>query len=252
MSPGEQTERRILSQRLAGMSLFALRRQGRGALYAAYHPDASYVWNSHPELLALYPRWVRGNHANNAGDLPRLYSFILNLKQLLAEGVPGDFAELGVWRGNSAAVLAHFARTNGRRLLLFDTFAGFDGRDLHTDEPGRLGWFGDTSLEFVKGTVGGGAEYIAGFFPQSVNDACRHTRYAFVSLDCDLREPTRAGLEFFYPRMPRGGTFFLHDYSSRQWPGVADAVDEFCRRSDERVILLPDKAGTAVIRKAHD
>jgi hypothetical protein len=252
LTPSGKVDRRILAQRFAGAAVIVPLSLRRSALYGAYQPDSIYVWDAHPELFDIYPKWVRANRANNAGDLPRLYSFILNLKQLLREGITGDFAELGVWRGNSAAVLAHFGRQNGRRVFLFDTFSGFDQRDLTTADVSRARLFADTSLDRVKATVGAGAEYVPGFFPESVTEDAERARYAFVSLDCDLRAPMAAGLEFFYARMPRGGMLFLHDYSSGHWPGVRDAVDEFCQRSGELVVLLPDKAGTAVIRKSRD
>ncbi len=251
LTPSGKTDRRILAQRLAGVTVIIPLSLRRSPFFGAYHPDSSYIHGRHPELLDLYPRWVRANRANNAGDVPRLYSFVLNLKQILREAVPGDFAELGVWRGNSAAVLAHFGRRNGRRVFLFDTFSGFDQRDLAGGEAAERGLFADTSLDRVKATVGEGAEYIPGFFPDSITETVERAQYAFVSLDCDLRAPMAAGLEFFYPRMSPGGMLFLHDYSSGHWPGVTDAVDEFCQRTGERVVLLPDKAGTAVIRKAH-
>jgi O-methyltransferase len=59
----------------------------------------------------------------------------------------------------------------------------------------------------------------------------------------------KAGLDFFYPRMPRGGLFLLHDYSSLCWPGAKQAVDEFCRATGENLLLMPDKSGSAFIRK---
>jgi len=37
-----------------------------------------------------------------ADDLPRLYALIFNVKQIIEENVPGDIAELGVHKGNSA------------------------------------------------------------------------------------------------------------------------------------------------------
>jgi hypothetical protein len=71
-----------------------------------------------------------------------------------------------------------------------------------------------------------------------------------VSLDCDLYEPMKAGLEFFYPRMTRGGIFLLHDYSSFSWNGAKKAIDEFCGQSGEFIVLMPDKSGSAFLRKA--
>jgi hypothetical protein len=59
----------------------------------------------------------------------------------------------------------------------------------------------------------------------------------------------KAGLEFFYPRMARGGLLLLHDYSSLHWEGARQAVDEFCAANGEFPILLPDKSGSALIRR---
>jgi hypothetical protein len=42
---------------------------------------------------------------------------ILNTKQILKDEVQGSFAELGVYRGNSAAVLTHYAAKDIRALL---------------------------------------------------------------------------------------------------------------------------------------
>ena len=79
-------------------------------IYWAYHPDSHVAARDHAEFDHLFARFIRHNRLNNAGDTARLWSFILNIKQVLDAAIEGDFAELGVWRGNTAAVLAHFAR----------------------------------------------------------------------------------------------------------------------------------------------
>src|SRR5690242_7388351 len=81
--------------------------------YLAYHPDSHCEFASHPEFGELLARFTTYNLSNNGGDIPRLWSLILNIKQILSEGIEGDFAELGVWRGNTAAVLAYYAKASG-------------------------------------------------------------------------------------------------------------------------------------------
>jgi hypothetical protein len=108
-------------------------------------------------------------------------------------------------------------------------------------------------VNLVKEVIGENArvcDFIAGRFPEIIPDEYRSRTYAAVSLDCDLYEPIKAGLDFFYPRMPRGGLLFLHDYSSGHWPGAKRAVDEFCARTGEFAILMPDKSGSAFVRKS--
>jgi hypothetical protein len=222
--------------------------------YLSYQPDSHHHFQQHPEFLGLYAKFVAQNVKNNGGDIGRLWSLMLNCKQVAHDSIAGDFAEVGVWRGNTAATLAHYAGKFGRRAHLFDTFEGFDARDLHgVDSKWETKHFSDTSVELVQEMLGGDAmhcDLVKGYFPQSVRVEDTDARYALVSLDCDLYEPMRAGLDFFYPRMTRGGTFMLHDYSSGFWEGAKRAVDEFCLARGEFVMLLPDKSGSAVIRKS--
>jgi hypothetical protein len=250
-------ESRALALRSRLQSLFGtVYRMGLSksrVLYSAYQPDSYYLAGAHAEFDDLFRRFTAHNRLNNGGDIPRLWSLMLNCKQIIEEDIAGDFAEIGVWRGNTAAVLAHFARRADRNVYLFDTFEGFSREDLRGIDADKLMAFGDTSLDLVREVVGGARAscfYVKGRFPDSIEPALRSRRYALVSLDCDLYEPMKAGLEFFYQRMPRGAIFFLHDYSSLQWNGAKRAIDEFCAGSGEFVVLMPDKSGSAFLRKA--
>jgi hypothetical protein len=236
-------------QRVVGLLHFG--GNSPGPNYWQYRPDSDWCFDSHPEVRLLLPRWLRNNRANNAGDLARYYSLILNLKQLQTEQVPGDFAELGVYRGNSAAVLAHFAAAAGRRLYLFDTFEGFDARDFKGPDQRRDVLFAQTSLRDVAKNVGhsDSCTYVQGYFPDSIKGQHVGDLFAFVHLDCDLYQPMKEGLAYFYPRVAPGGMILMHDYSSGYWDGARLAVDEFCRSTGEPIVLLPDKSGSAVLRK---
>ena len=238
---------RMKIQRIVG-NLRSRLPNGYGATFWAFRPDSDWVFSQHGEFRNLLGQWVSGN-ARNAGDLTRLYAFVLNLKRVLATNVPGDFAELGVYRGNSAAVLAHFAV--GRRVFLFDTFSGFDQRNLVGIDGSQPKHFADTSIDRVRSVVGNDAacRYAVGVFPDSLTGEARDTTYSFVSLDCDLYQPMKEGLAFFYPRLSPGGLIFCHDYSSHHWPGATRAVDEFCAAHGITLVLMPDKSGTSVISK---
>ncbi|HEY1984438.1 MAG TPA: TylF/MycF/NovP-related O-methyltransferase [Terracidiphilus sp.] len=223
--------------------------RGKLPLYMAYYPESLRADRSVDKLFA---KWIRGNRVNNNGDATRFVSFLLNIRKTMEDGIPGDMAELGVWRGNSAAMLAKAAEQHSRTLFLFDTFEGFDGRDLKdVDSKSRRGQFGNTSIDYVKETVGCEAHvrYIKGFFPESIPNDLENSRFSIVHIDCDLYGPMKAALEFFYPRMSKGALLIMHDYHSGTWPGATNAVNEFCAATGETLILLPDKSGTAVCRK---
>ena len=224
------------------------------SVFLAYQPDSHSLFEAHPEFQVLLKKFVMFNRINNGGDVTRLWSFILNIKQILSENIEGDFAELGVWRGNTASILAYYALKENRKAFLFDTFEGFDKKDLDGIDSNKQMDFENTSLKMVKEVIGDEldvcCEYVKGYFPDSICENHKTKKYAVVSLDCDLYEPMKAGLKFFYPLMSPGGLLLLHDYSSLFWDGSKKAIDEFCKENNENVILMPDKSGSAFIRKS--
>jgi hypothetical protein len=198
----------------------------------------------------LLPAWLANNRHRNCGDLARFYLIYLNVSKILEEGVPGDFVELGVYKGNSAAMLAALARKGGRHVYLFDTFEGFDPRDLRGIDHKHPVQFSDTSVAAVQDLVGTeDVTYVKGFFPSSTAQIQMPVQVSVVHIDCDLYEPMKAALELFYPLLSPGGLMLLHDYSSGLWPGATRAIDEFFGDRPEKPILAPDKSGTAVVRK---
>lgn len=219
-------------------------------IYLAYRPDSHFDFSSFPDFPDFYRVFTHESKTHNSGDLSRLYLLLLNIARVLRDSVPGDFAEIGVYRGNTASILAQAARAANRRLFLFDTFSGFDAADqTEIDRPSSA--FTDTSLQKVKQFVGEDrVEYVVGRFPDSLSTVKVPDRFAIVHLDCDLLQPTAAGLAFFYPRLSPGGLFVLHDYSSGHWSGCAKAIDAFLKDKPERLVLMPDKSGTAILVKS--
>lgn len=52
-------------------------------------------------------------------------------------------------------------------------------------------------------------------------------RFSLVHFDCDMYEPTKIGLQYFWDRLSRGGIFLFDEYAIKDWPGETQAVDEF-------------------------
>lgn len=168
----------------------------------------------YPYFSELYKKFRKNNKINNGGDFHRLNSFILNIEYLISEkNIPGDFAELGVWRGNTAQILAYFAKKYDRHCYLFDTFKGFHKNDLiGIDSKFTTTQFSNTSVNIVQECIGGEylnyCTFIIGHFPNSVPANFYNKKLSIVSIDADLYEPTKAGLEYFYPLMSEGAIFF--------------------------------------------
>ncbi len=226
-------------------------------VFLAYQPDSFDLHFKHTEFNLLYKKFIKKNTRNNSGDISRLWSLILNIKQIILDDIQGEFAEVGVWKGNTAAVLAFYANKHGRKVYLFDTFEGFNkkdikGIDLDKNSELKNKNFQDTSIQIVKDNIDKdyvACEIVEGYFPESINENHKNKKFALVHLDCDLYEPTSSGLEFFYNRMSPGGIFILHDYSNCSWNGSKKAIDEFILKKKESLILMPDKSGSAFFRK---
>jgi hypothetical protein len=225
--------------------------------YLAYQPARYFdYFNRHMErterdVFKSVDKFVRGNPANYAGDMPRYFFFNLVIDQIIKEKLPGDIAEIGVYKGNTASLLADAARCSKKTAYLFDTYDGFPQSDIQGIDSGQEIRFQDTSLPAVKALVGEqNTKFIQGFFPETTAQIPGDLSFCLVHIDCDLYAPIRAGLDYFYSRLVPGGFLIVHDYSSLEWAGAEKAVDEFFADRPEKVIPIPDAWGTAVIRKA--
>jgi O-methyltransferase len=181
-------------------------------------------------------------------DKDRFFNFWFQVNRLKKENVQGSFAELGVYKGDSASIIHEMDPS--RKFHLFDTFEGFKQKDLD-NETGKAATytqrnFADTSIERVKQKLKSD-EFIfhKGYFPETTHDIVNET-FALVNMDADLYNPTKAGLEFFYPRLSPGGVIIVHDYNP-DWPGIMKAVDDFALSISAPIVPLTDSDSSVMI-----
>ncbi len=187
----------------------------------------------------------------NYYDKIRFYNFWFQIERLKREKIDGDFAELGVYKGETANFI-HEMDTS-RKIHLLDTFEGFHEIDLQHEnkQEGKYSpyEFSDTSLEAVKKYINGNDSvfYYPGYFPESAS-TLKDKTFSLVHLDADLYLPTIEGLKFFYPRLVPGGAIIVHDYN-HNWGGIKKALNEFLPAIPETLIELADWKGSAMIIK---
>ncbi len=178
----------------------------------------------------------------------RLATLRLLSRQIRERNITGALAELGVYRGKFAAEINRTFPE--RKIYIFDTFAGFSERDID-DNVSKMS-FSDTSVETVKDALPNPSQavFVIGRFPDSLS-SCQNLpeTYALVSLDVDMYTPTLEGLKYFWPRLSVGGAILIHDYTSKQFPGVHKAVNEYCEEMKLFLVPLMDLHGTAVLLK---
>lgn len=187
-------------------------------------------------------------------DVVRHETLILAAAEIYLNSVQGCVAELGVYKGDFAGrINRHFY---DRKLYLFDTFEGFDERDVKEEiEQGfvssaitKTGDFTNRSVEVVMQKMKFPENCVVkkGWFPESAENVAE--KFAFVSIDADLFEPIYQGLKFFYPLLERGGYIFIHDCNSKLY-GAKDAVLKFSRESGVPYVPISDICGSVVFTK---
>lgn len=185
-------------------------------------------------------------------DYVRSATLELMAREINGRGIKGSIAEVGVFKGDFAMQMNCCFPKRG--LYLFDTFEGFDDRDLNSDvqggySSGKRG-FVDTSIEEVLSKMPYRKNCIVrkGYFPDTAV-GLEDEVFAFVSLDADLYEPIYQGLRWFYRRLSAGGMIFVHDYNNKIYRGSKAAVDKFCIENCVYPVCIPDICGTAIIVK---
>jgi O-methyltransferase len=187
---------------------------------------------------------------------PRLYALTRAVEYVVARRLPGSFVECGVWRGGSMMAVALTLLRLGvgdRQLYLYDTFAGMTppGEEdvKHTGEraadmlaksdKGSDDWaiaslpdvraavlevgYPEQNIHFVEGPV---EETLPANAPE---------RIALLRLDTDWYASTKHALTHLYPRLGSGGVLLVDDYA--YWQGARQAVDEYLREHDQRLLL---------------
>jgi len=157
--------------------------------------------------------------------------FIEKLSEVFEQrNIRGCVAEGGVFQGDFSKEINRVFPSS--KMYLFDTFSGFDARDVKYEKNKNYselgaGHFNITSEELVLSKLPHPEMCVIrkGYFPESAEGL--DEVFCFVNLDFDLYQPILAGLEYFYPRMVEGGIIVIHEYFSNSYKGVKVAVQEF-------------------------
>lgn len=152
-------------------------------------------------------------------------------------------AEGGVFQGDFAKEI-NLCFPNST-LYLFDTFEGFDNRDINIEHREGYSVFeekhmGKTSAELVLSKLPYKEKAIIrkGYFPETTV-GLSGVRFFFVNLDFDLYNPTLDGLRFFYPRLGEDGVILVHDYYNPGYLGIKKAIDDFEMEIKNKLVRLP-------------
>jgi O-methyltransferase len=160
--------------------------------------------------------------------MQRLTSLQHCVETVLADDIPGDLIECGVWRGGACilmrAVLAAYGDET-RSVWLADSFEGLprpDAAKYKADKGMRLDRFAgvlgvseaEVRANFERyGLLDDRVRFLSGWFKDTLPDA-PIDRIAVLRLDGDLYESTIQALDALYPRLSPGGFCIIDDYGA--------------------------------------
>jgi O-methyltransferase len=164
-------------------------------------------------------------HAETMVGLARLANVLACASTALADGVPGDFVETGVWRGGTSIYLrAILAALGGpadtaRTVWACDSFVGLPEATLEIDEPMRFHTFPQLAvgIDQVKanfdryGLLDERVELVQGWFRDTL-PGLPVEEVALLRLDGDLYESTMDALVALEPKVAPGGFVLVDDY----------------------------------------
>lgn len=196
------------------------------------------------DVLKLFPVLIRRHW------LKRFLAHVEFFKMALE--VPGDIAELGVWRGAGLMtwgnLLEAYAIGNRTKVVYgFDNWTGFgalapeDGSEIPTAGKTVGGFNPEQYYDELREAIGlfdsdrfigqkARVVLVKGEIESTVpRFVAEHTgvRLSLVHFDCDLYRPTKAALAALWPIVSVGGVVLFDEYGIHDWPGETRAVDEF-------------------------
>jgi hypothetical protein len=193
----------------------------------------------------------------------RMLALIDGVRYCAARGIPGAFAECGVWRGGSVLAMLLTLQELGderRDIYLYDTFEGMTPPTEHDvsdiDPPALETWqdaereqrpawdelfspdlFNEDAVRELLTDTGYPADRLH-FVRGPVEETLPETvpeRIALLRLDTDWYESTRQELRYLFPLLEPGGVLIIDDYG--HWRGARRAVDEYFGAEHPPVLL---------------
>lgn len=184
----------------------------------------------------------------------RIKTLLDAVKHLTEKNIQGDFVECGVWKGGSImAMIYKLLELNilDRKIWAFDTYEGMtepgdDDIDFQNKTAKELmdqkianilciSAYEETTTNILNtGYPHNMIQFVKGRVEETIPRS-NVEQIALLRLDTDWYESTMAELNYFYPKLVKGGILIIDDYG--HWKGCKKAVDEYFHKINEPIHL---------------
>lgn len=168
-----------------------------------------------------------------------------------ARGVPGDFVELGVFRGHTTMFLAEYLdfASWDKRWWLYDTFEGIpdDQVDPGWEKVNKGAYGGTFTFEEVRDRFApfGNIEVTKGRVPEVFDEACPE-KIAFMHIDLNNSTAEVGALDALYDRLSPGGVIVFDDFGWQTAHAQFKAESEWFAARGLAIFPLPTGQGLFV------
>ena len=158
----------------------------------------------------------------------------------LAMHTAGDFAEFGVYRGETFIPLAEAARTVAKACHAVDSFNGMAEPSDFDYEPdgtckyplGSMNTGGSQALRQATSHLSRTVKIWEGQIPVILYRMPLNVRFAFAHVDLDHYVPTLLTLRWVWPRMNVGGIMACHDWLPERDCLATKGIREWMQESE--------------------
>jgi len=177
----------------------------------------------------------------------RLHNVRWSLQDVIDHNVPGDFAELGVWRGGTCIYAKAFLDIKGqssRRVHVFDAFEKIPGYGKSADF--LMNSESDVKHNFRKYQVlDNHVHFYKGLFKDTVPSF--QGQLAVLRIDSNFYDSYQDALYYLYPKVPVGGIVIFDDVYDH--PVVMECWEDFKNDQGLPEHLTPIDDNSAWFRK---
>lgn len=195
---------------------------------------------------AFHAHYIHNKEVCSCLPLARMQNIHGCVREALADGVPGDLIETGVWRGGATifmrALLEAYEPDSARAVWVADSFEGLPRPDPESFPKEAAAHDSEVMVQELErlavplpkvqenferyGLLDARVRFLKGWFKDSLPKAPIE-KLAVLRLDGDYFESTWDALKHLYAKVSPGGFVIVDDYGEDGWTYCRQAVDSF-------------------------
>lgn len=158
-----------------------------------------------------------------------------------------NFVECGVANGISSYFslkeIANKLEKSKFKMHLYDSWGAMRKQELLHNEMSHVGNYSSLDINMVKKNLKEFDEqiiYHVGYIPDSlISEPKSPESIVYLHIDLNSAKPTLATLEFFFPKLFRGGIVLFDDYGQEEYKETKNVIDKFFSKKPGMLLKLP-------------